>query len=78
MAQQVHVLDAVRAGDHPSDQRGDLRPGVRALVRRHRQVLRGQGPQTNALSQREHRNQPARRHETRIIEPRTTCPDSVR
>ena len=40
--QDGHVIDAVRAGDHPRDERGDLQPGVRALVRRHRQILVGQ------------------------------------
>ena len=40
--QQGHVIDAVGAGDHPRDQRGDLQPGVRALVARHAQVLIGQ------------------------------------
>lgn len=33
-AQQVHVIDAVRTSDHPRDQRYDLRPGVRAALRR--------------------------------------------
>ena len=51
--------------DHPRDQRGDLRPGVRALVRRHRQVLLGQSSQTRPIGQPQHRNQPTGRHETR-------------
>ena len=70
VTQQVHVLDAVRPGDHPRDQRGHLRPGVRALVRRHRQLLLGQRSQTRPLRQPQHRNQPAGRHETRLVETR--------
>jgi hypothetical protein len=34
--QQRHVIDRVGAGDHPTDQRGDLEARVRALVGRHR------------------------------------------
>ena len=49
--QQRHVIDAVGAGDHPRDQRGDLRPRVRALVGRHAQVLIGQLPQPGRLGQ---------------------------
>jgi hypothetical protein len=37
--QDGHVVDAVRPGDHPRDQRGDLHTGVRTLVRRDRQQL---------------------------------------
>ena len=40
--QQRHVVDAVRAGDHPRHQRGDLQPGVGALVARDAEVLTGQ------------------------------------
>ena len=41
MPQQRHVVDRVRAGDHPRDQRGHLQPRVRALVGRHAQVPSG-------------------------------------
>ncbi len=34
VAQQVHVVDAVRARDHPADQREDLRGGVHPALRR--------------------------------------------
>lgn len=34
VAQQRHVIEAVRAGSHPANQRRDLQPGVGALVRR--------------------------------------------
>ena len=39
VTQQAHVIDAVRTGDHPRDQRGDLQTRVRTLVARHAQVL---------------------------------------
>jgi hypothetical protein len=39
--QQRHVLDAVRAGRHPRDQRSDLQPGVGSLVGGHTQMLIG-------------------------------------
>ncbi len=42
--QQRHVIDRIRAGDHAADQRGDLQPGVRALVRRHASGAHRPGP----------------------------------
>ena len=42
VAQHRHVIDAVGASDHPGHERGDLQPGVRALVRRQAQMLIGQ------------------------------------
>jgi hypothetical protein len=44
VSQQRHVIDRVGAGDHASDQRGDLQPGVGALVGGDRQVRIGQVP----------------------------------
>jgi len=41
VAQQRHVIDGVRAGDHSGHQRGDLQPGVRALVGRDAQMRLG-------------------------------------
>jgi hypothetical protein len=70
MSQQRHVIDRVGAGDHPADQRGDLQPGVRALVRRYAQMLIGQIPQPGFLGKSEHRHQTASRHEIGIIEGR--------
>jgi hypothetical protein len=32
VAQQVHVIDGIRAADHPGDQGEDLRRGVRAAL----------------------------------------------
>ena len=42
VAQHRHVVDAVRASDHPRHQRSDLRTRVRALVGGHAQMLIGQ------------------------------------
>ena len=72
--QQRHVIDRVRAGDHPGDQRGDLQPGVRALVGRHLRCSSASVPQPGRLGQRQHRDQPGRRHEIRIIERPPTSP----
>jgi hypothetical protein len=66
--QQRHVLDAVRPGEHPRHQGSHLRPGVRAPIGRHAQMLVGQAAQPHPLNQREHRDQPRRRHEIRLIE----------
>jgi len=70
VAQQGHVIDRVGAGDHPGHQGGDLQPGVGALIRRHTQMLIGQGSQTGRVGQRQHRDQPSRRHQIRVIEHR--------
>jgi hypothetical protein len=70
MAQQGQVIDAVRTGDHPRDQRGHLQPGVGALVGGHTQMLIGQRPQPSLLSQRNDRHQATGRHEIRIVEHR--------
>ena len=70
VAQQGHVIDGVRAGDHPHHQRGHLQPGVGALVGRNTQMLLGQLLQARGAGQRQHRNQPCARHEIRLIEGR--------
>jgi hypothetical protein len=57
--QQRHVIDAVRAGDHPGHQRGDLQPSVRALVRGHAQVLISQVAQPRPIGQRRTGTSPA-------------------
>jgi len=69
MAQQIHVIDAVGAGDHPRDQRDDLRRGVRAALRRDPNPLGDQPREPTPGRQRQHRRQPGARHEIRIIEP---------
>ena len=59
VAQQPHVIDAVCAGDHPGDERGDLQPGVRALVGRDAQMRLSQFVELRGPGQREDRDQPA-------------------
>jgi len=68
--QQSHVLDAVRTGHHPRHQRCDFQPGVGALVPRHAQVLTGQACKPSSVGQCQHRDQPRRRQQIRIIEHR--------
>ncbi len=65
---QNHVVDRVRAGDHPADQRGDLQPRVRALVGRDGEVLIGQVPKPCGVVKSQHRDQATGRHEIRIVE----------
>jgi hypothetical protein len=69
VAQQVHVVDAVGAGDHPGDQREDLRSGVDPAAGGDPQPIGQQPRQPAAGGQRLHRGQPAAGHEIRIIEP---------
>jgi hypothetical protein len=61
VTQQSHVIDRVRAGNHPGDRGRDLQPGVRALIRRHRQPLIGQFLQPGIPGQGHHRQQPGSR-----------------
>ena len=70
VAQQGHVGDAVRAGDHAGDQGTDLRPGMRPLVGGHAELAISQRSQATSLSQSGHRNQPGARHQIRVIEER--------
>jgi hypothetical protein len=69
MPQQIHVIDAVCAGDHPHDQRDDLRCGVRAALRPDPDPIGDQPAQPAPGRQRHHRRQPRARHEIRIIKP---------
>ena len=64
--QQRHVIDRVRAGHHPANQRGDLRRRVRA----DRHMRRDQAMQPGPLSQRQHRRKTAVRHEVPVVEHR--------
>jgi len=58
--QQVHVIDAVRASDHPRDQTRDLQVRVRATPGGQRQLGCDQLGQAATLRQRDHRR-PAQR-----------------
>jgi len=76
--QDGHVVDAVRARDHPRDQRGDLQTGVRALVRGYRQEPICQLLQTDPVGQRNHRDQPGRGQQVRFVEHRAAHWTSMR
>lgn len=73
-AQHIDIVDAVRAGAHPRDQRRQLRAGVRRpgadprLGDRH--LLPQQFTQPGLLGQTHHRHQTGQRHQTLIIEHR--------
>ena len=64
--------------DHPGHQRGHLQPGVGLLCRRHAQMRIGQPTQVGQVGQRQHRNQPSRRHQIRVIEHRSPRPRRMR
>jgi hypothetical protein len=69
--QPVDVLDRVRSGDHPSQQRHHLRRRVGARTVRgvhDRQMIDDQLRQADLLSQRDHRNQSRVGHQTRVVE----------
>jgi hypothetical protein len=78
VAQQVHVMDAVGAGDHARDQCEDLRGGVRATTGGDPQPVGQQLGQLAAGGHRQHRRKPGAGHEIRIIEPHRHRAASVR
>ena len=65
--QQVHVVDAVRSGDHPGDQAADLRRRVDPARAARPDLLRDQLGEPGPLRQRHDRDQPGPRHEIRVI-----------
>ena len=73
-AHHVNVVDTVRAGTHPRDQRGQLRRRVRRTRFDLRlgdvNLLRQQLHQAGPLGQRHHRHQAGARHEIVVIEHR--------
>jgi hypothetical protein len=68
VAQDPHVIDAVRAGGHPCDQGRDLQPGIRAVILRQLHVLVDQVAEAGVGGQAHDRDQRGDRHEIRIIE----------
>jgi len=70
--QQGHVINAVRASDHPRHQRHHLAPGVRTLVAGNTEMPISQRPQPAPLGQGNDRYQSRRRHEIRVIEHRAS------
>jgi hypothetical protein len=70
----IQIVDAVRAGGHPGDDRSQLTrrigPGRGHLGRPDGDLARDQLRQARPLGQPHHRDQPRTRHEVRIIEQR--------
>ncbi|MDD9208149.1 hypothetical protein PU560_17000 [Georgenia sp. 10Sc9-8] len=78
VVQQGHVLDAVRARGHARYQRGELQPGVGALVTLHTQLLVGQLTQPRLAGQSHLRDQACGRHEVGSSKVADTTPAGVR
>jgi hypothetical protein len=70
MAQQIHVIDAVRPSDHPGHQAGDLHLGVHPARADDPDMLSHQAAQACPLGQRHDRDQAGLRHEMRVIKRR--------
>jgi hypothetical protein len=70
VAQQRHIVDRVRSGDHPRDQGGDFQSRVRAEVSWQVEMLLGQLAETRRRRNRHHRDEASSRHEIRVIEGR--------
>jgi hypothetical protein len=70
MPQQVHVIDAVRPGDHPGHQAADLQVRVHSALAINPDMLCDQHIQARALGQGHHRDQARLRHEIRVIKRR--------
>jgi len=66
--QQRHVLDRVRAGDHPGDQARDLQLGVAAPRLVDPDVIGDELLKPGPLGQLQHGRQPGARHEVRIVD----------
>jgi hypothetical protein len=78
VAQQVHVVDGVRAGDHPGHQRRHLDRGVDSALGLQGQLVGDQITQPAGLREGHHRRQAAGGHEIRIIERRRQRRRTVR
>ena len=70
MAQQAHVLDAVRPGGHPGHQAGHLEIGVHPARPGDPHLLTSQVTQARPLREGHHRDQPGLRHEMRVVKRR--------
>jgi len=77
VAQQVHPVDVVGAGDHPRQQRPHLASRVRPDLRGHAYVLVDQLLEPDVLGQPRRAHQPAVRHQIRVVEPRGRLARSV-
>jgi hypothetical protein len=70
VAQQVQVVDAVRAGGHAGHDRGDLATRVRPGRDTQVHPLVDQPGEVGVLGQPHHRDQPGTRHQIRLIKDR--------
>jgi hypothetical protein len=70
VAQQAHVVDAVRSRGHPGDQAPDLHLGINPARPADPDMLCGQLAQSGPLGETQHRNQARLRHEMRVIKRR--------
>jgi hypothetical protein len=70
MSQHIHVINGIRADDHPGDQRGDLQVRVHTANGLQGQRGRHKVGQTRPLRQRHRRGQPGARHQIWVIEDR--------
>ena len=68
--QQVHVIDAVRPGDHPGRQARHFQVRVHAALMAHPDMLAGQVRKASPLRQGHHRDQTRPGHEIRVIKRR--------
>jgi len=66
--QQAHVLDRVRAGDHPRNQSRDLQMGIDTARPTQVHMLADQALQLGPLRQAQDRRQASARHQVRVIE----------
>jgi hypothetical protein len=78
VAQKVHVVDRVRADEHPGDQGDDLAAGFAPPIGGDREPFGEQPTQTAALYQCHDRHQPGALHEVWIVEPGRDRVASVR
>ena len=68
--QQIHVIDAVRTGDHPGDQGGDLQVRVHPTQHGQCELAGDQVGQATPLGQGDHWRQARAGHQIRIVERR--------
>jgi site-specific DNA recombinase len=68
VAQQGHVIDRVRPGDHPRDQRRHLQMRVHATAFQDPHMVGDQVLEPSPLGQPQDRREPGTRHEVRVVE----------
>jgi len=70
VAQQVHVINGVRPATIPATTEATFNPAFAPLSARDTQMLISQPGKAGAWCQSQHRDQPGRRHEIRVVEHR--------